>query len=398
MISENIFKGGFGLERETMRVDKNGVLAKTPHPFKKDCFVRDFCEYQLELITPVCGSTELLMKKLEEMDCEIKNTLKDEYLWLYSNPPHFETDEDIIIADYCGTEAGKRRYREYLADKYGKRIMMYSGIHLNFSFDEVLLRELHKGEGSFENFKNDLYFRLSKQVFRYSWLLVLLTAASPVYDNSLKEDFACGTGFDGHSSLRNGENGYWNSFVPILDYSDLNAHISSMNEYVDRGELFSAAELYLPVRLKPRGSNCLENLNRNGVNHIELRMFDINPLAPHGIFKEDLDFAHYMLIYLMYQPDFELTAEGQLQTVQNHKSAAKYDIRDIEINGRSAVDEAMSFLGAMSEFFKDFPTALENIAIQRDKLMLDKRYCVRIYERYRKDLNRRMLEDIQTFF
>lgn len=31
--SSYFFEGGFGLERETLRLDKNGRLAQTPHPF-----------------------------------------------------------------------------------------------------------------------------------------------------------------------------------------------------------------------------------------------------------------------------------------------------------------------------------------------------------------------------
>ena len=54
---ENIdFEGNFGLERETLRVDKNNRLAQSPHPFKEDCFARDFAENQLEIVFGFIGS------------------------------------------------------------------------------------------------------------------------------------------------------------------------------------------------------------------------------------------------------------------------------------------------------------------------------------------------------
>ena len=38
-------EGNFGLEREALRVTKNGRMAQTPHPFPPDHprIVRDFC-------------------------------------------------------------------------------------------------------------------------------------------------------------------------------------------------------------------------------------------------------------------------------------------------------------------------------------------------------------------
>ena len=45
MSDKLFYKGKFGLERETLRVDINGRLAQTPHPFTEDGNItRDFCE------------------------------------------------------------------------------------------------------------------------------------------------------------------------------------------------------------------------------------------------------------------------------------------------------------------------------------------------------------------
>ena len=77
MINELFYKGSFGLERETMRVDRRKRLAVTPHPFEESRNItRDFCESQTELITPVCSSVHEVMKELENRICERVSQLK----------------------------------------------------------------------------------------------------------------------------------------------------------------------------------------------------------------------------------------------------------------------------------------------------------------------------------
>ncbi|MCI5891998.1 MAG: glutathione synthase [Clostridiales bacterium] len=380
-----IFKGNFGLERETLRVTSDGKLAQTPHPFGDSKYLdRDFCENQLELITPVCGSIDELMDTLSELDKYARDKLaqQDESLWLSSNPPHFEIESDIPIAQFKGDRGFKHDYRLNLQRRYGKRLMLYSGIHFNFSFSEEFFKSIHDGESDYKTFKNSLYFRLSKQVCRYSWLLVMLTAASPVYDLSLDGDHLSGEGFDGYSSRRNSDKGYWNQFIPELDYSGLSEYIESIENYIRKGVLFSAGELYLPVRLKPSGENKLSSLVENGVNHIELRMFDLNPLSPLGVFREDLEFAHYFLIYLMELPDFEFTPQLQKRAILNHRSAAKFDLCREKINDYPAVDAALGILDDMSIYYKDFSDILKNIEYQKQKLTENKRYCEEVMSRH----------------
>ena len=393
--SKYIFDGQFGLERETLRVTENGAMAQTPHPFISDKNLsRDFCENQLELITPVYGSIDELMENLEKLDNNARAALSNsgEYMWMNSNPPHIESENDIPIAEFHGAMEFKRDYRLNLERRYGKRLMLYSGIHFNFSFSEKLIKSLYDGKSTYKVFKSALYFCLLKQVFRYSWLLVLLTAASPVYDMSLLGDGLSGSGFGGFSSLRNSKKGYWNQFVPILDYTDLSSYVKSVDEYIRKGALFSAGELYLPVRLKPHKVNSLESLIENGVDHIELRMFDLNPLSPLGVFRDDLEFAYYFLIYLTQLPDFVFTPELQETAVRNHQSASLYDISEITINGYPAEDAAFGLLDDMSEYFHDFPKVLESINQQKAKITENKRYCSAVYDLLIDDFQGKMLE------
>lgn len=366
-----IFEEKFGLERETLRIDKNGRLAQTL-PFEDENLSRDFCENQLEIITPVCNSIDEVMTSLENLDKKARAVLNrnGETLWLYSNPPHIDSESEIPIAQYDGSLSAKHNYRIKLARRYGKRMMLYSGIHFNFSFSDKYL------EG-FDTDKNMLYFRLLKQVNRYSWLLVLLTAASPMYDLSFDEDDANGTVFSGFSSMRNSHRGYWNQFIPQLDYSNLPRYIRSIQNYIEKGILFSAGELYLPVRLKPRGENSLESLLIGGVDHIELRMFDLNPLEKLGVAKKDLEFAHLFLVYLLNQEDFDFTPELQAKAIANHKLAALYDISEVMIENVPIKKAANDFLDKMEAFFSDTSEIHNVIAYQQNKLN-GKRICEKV--------------------
>lgn len=367
-----IFDGQFGLERETLRVDKNGRLAQTPHPFCDAHLSRDFCENQLEIITPVCKSIGAMMASLKQLDQKARNILSanQESIWLYSNPPYIESEAEIPIACFEGSLSVKRDYRINLERRYGKRMMLYSGIHFNFSFSEIFLQTLYENEHrkiSYTVFKNDLYFHLLKQASRYSWLIVLLTAASPMYDLSFDGNNKNGIGFDGYASMRNSKRGYWNEFVPELDYSSLSAYIESIQCYIRKGVLFSAGELYLPVRLKPRGENTLEALLQNGVDHIELRMFDLNPLEPLGISQKDLEFAHILLIYLLSLDDFAFSPKLQAEAIGNHQAAAVYEIDKVNIHGTSIREAANCILDRMRVFFAD--DDVQNIiAYEREKM------------------------------
>ncbi|MCM1530160.1 MAG: hypothetical protein NC093_09225 [Alistipes sp.] len=375
IFSKYFFEGGFGLERETLRLDKNGRLAQTPHPFDDPHLQRDFCENQLEIITGVNASVKNAVAELAKWDMIAGKKLAEscEKLHIYSNPPCFSDESEIPVA-YTGMELSKFNYRKQLEQKYGKSMMLYSGIHFNFSLSEKYLREINDTEQDFVQFKDSVYFRLMKQIFRHSWLIVLLTAASPIYDHSFVETGSSGKAFSGHGSMRNSGYGYWNQFIPILDYSDIESFTDSIQGYIDDGLLLSPAELYLPVRLKPKGTYSLDAL-KNGIDHIELRMFDLNPLSDVGIFSEDAEFAHLLMLYLLHLPDFDFTAKLQEKAVHDHKEAAKY------IPDQHYFDKAKAIITEMKHFFEGYAYAEKALEYQERKLTENQRYCVKIYER-----------------
>lgn len=361
------FNGKFGLERETFRVTGTGKLAQTLHPFTQQELSRDFCENQLEIITPVCNSIESAVHSLQTLSKNAQDTLalQNEMLWMCSNPPHFDDENEITIANYTGEQQGKHQYRLNLERRYGKRMMLYCGIHFNLSFDKDTV-----GEN-----KNAFYMKLLKYSTKYSWLLTLLTAASPVYDASLDGSKEIKSKFSHYASMRNSERGYWNQFIPILDYTDVPSYCASIQRYIDKGALFSEGELYLPVRIKPEGVNSIKQLEKMGVDHIELRMFDLNPLFPDGIAIKDLQFAHLLLLYFSFLEDFEFTEEQQREAILNQKNAAKYDVSNVLINGKNILQRVKEMLLEMKDFFGNQKESNQIIDYQMDKIIEEKRYA-----------------------
>ncbi len=373
-VRTRLLKGQFGIEKESLRITRDGYLAHTSHPFPKDAhIVRDFSENQTEINTPIANSAkeavELLGVYYRKLQAGLKGLPKREYLWPFSNPPYIINEDDIPIAQFFGEQAAKTDYREYLSDRYGRYKMTFSGIHVNYSFDErLLLADFALSETKdFTEYKNQLYVVLAEQAAVYGWLLVAVTAASPLLDGSFveKKRYDEDT-FTGLASIRCSELGYWNYFTPILDYTDITRYADSIKQYVDDGLLRVAAELYYPIRLKPAGEYDLLALQEGGVDHIELRMFDLNPLTPVGIDWRDVGFAQLFLVWLVSRPRQDFPKYAQVQALQNFKNAAHYDLKTVKIvmpDGKvcSVIDAALSVLLEMQEFYAGYPKEILEI-------------------------------------
>ena len=149
-IAKLLLTGNFGIERETLRVKEDGRMSHLPHPFNPDNshIVRDFCENQVEINTSVKTSTQEVFNELKSHHEEILDILsklpEKETVWLSSNPPFIENEEDIPVAKFFGKSSDKTAYREYLSNKYGRYKMAFSGIHFNYSFQETSLEKILK--------------------------------------------------------------------------------------------------------------------------------------------------------------------------------------------------------------------------------------------------------------
>lgn len=390
-----LLTGNFGLEKESLRVDQDGYMAHTHHPFPEDDHItRDFCENQTEINTPVTHSPEEAVASLDLHYRRIQERLRElgELLWPFSNPPYIRNEDDIPVALFQGGKASKTEYRQYLSDRYGRYKMTLCGIHFNYSFSEELLRAdfAVSGESDFAEYKNQLYVVLAERAAAYGWIMTAVTAASPLLDSSFVEKGRFGEDeFNGMASTRCSELGYWNYFSPIFDYTDIRAYADSIQRYVDQGLLAFPTELYYPVRLKPRGKNILKVLRDQGVDHIELRMFDLNPLVPVGVDERDVAFAQLLLVWLASTPRQPFSVKDQIQAVQNFKNAAHYDLKTVKIvapSGEvySVAGAALKVLDQMAGFYRDFPKDVTDILdFQRAKFEdAENRYAWKIRRQF----------------
>ncbi len=394
-VRKHLFEGEFGIEKEALRILKDGTFAKTPHPFPDDKnIVRDFCENQLEINTGVSNSAKEAIEELEFIEKRVRDKIKEdgEYLWNYSNPPYIRNEDDIPVAQFMGVMSEKTVYRNYLSKMYGKYKMTFSGIHVNYSFAESLLIEDFKlsGEDDFREYKDKIYLNLASNYVNNGWLITALLASSPLLDSSfLTKGVLDGTDFIGMASVRCSELGYWNHFVPVFDYSSIKGYSDSIRGFIKEGLISSQTEVYYPVRLKPRGENNLDNLDRMGVNHIELRNIDVNPFAFAGVDIRDLEFMKLLLVYDACIESGEMTKDRQVKACINFKNAAHYDpdVTQIMITDGYVVSlrtAVLRLLDEMDDFFKDLGfDVYETIKFQVDKFANDdSRYAVRIKNEY----------------
>ncbi|MEE3333868.1 MAG: hypothetical protein VZR54_06270 [Ruminococcus sp.] len=360
--TKNIY-GTFGLERETLRVTSDGYMAQTPHPFPDDeHIVKDFCENQAEINTGVHNTAQGAINELKKHSERLKEKIKKrgESLWMYSNPPHIKNENDIPVAVYEGDQKSKHSYRKYLAEKYGKYKMTLSGIHVNYSLSEELLKTaFSKSDYSdYTEFKNSAYLRLAQGLTEYGWIINLLLSASPVCDGSyLNPKQIRETVITEYASVRCGKEGYWNDFTPVLSYDSILSYADSIQKYIDNGSLAGVGELYYPIRLKPKGVNRLNNLVQNGVNHIELRNIDINPFAEEGIDVRDLEFLELLMLWIFCTYEKNLSETDQIHAVEIFKNSALYDIDNTTIPADNKIESlrtaGLRILSEMREFFGD---------------------------------------------
>lgn len=322
-------EGLFGLEKENLRVDRAGNLALTPHPavfgnkLKHPYVTTDFSESQVEMITPPLPEISQTVGFLETIHDIVCLELGDELLWPQSIPPILPADQQIPIARYDEDGAEAREYREFLAQKYGPKNQLFSGIHFNFSFSEKLLEMLYlkaNPEVSFDEFKDEVYLKTARQLLRLRWLYVLLYGCSPVVDPSF--ELRCKMSpypVDKNVialSIRNSCYGYRNFDDLYPDYSSVQAYQSSIDEMVKNQKIAAPKELYSAIRPKFIKSP-------DHISYLEFRCIDIDPLTKAGISEDALRFLHALALYglLTDEPD-DFGPKVQAQANRYHTGVA----------------------------------------------------------------------------
>ncbi|WP_259445351.1 bifunctional glutamate--cysteine ligase GshA/glutathione synthetase GshB [Paenibacillus sp. FSL W7-1279] len=332
-LQKDLLRGHFGLEKENVRVEQDGKLALTPHPEafgnKTDnpYIQTDFSESQIELITPAFESIEETYYFMEALQDIVSVELEGEYLWPSSNPPMLPEEKEIPIANMSDPIADD--YRSELADKYGRKRQLLSGIHYNFSFDEKFLAKLYNTQvlhKDFKEFKDAIYFKVARNLMRCRWLLIYLTGASPVFDNTyIEQCVKLANTHDNKSyyfpimnSLRNSMCGYRNDKSYYVSFNSAKEYVHDLNRLIQQNELLSVKEFYSPVRIKTeKGINPCQELVEDGVAYLELRFMDINPLHKIGISKEMMHFIHLFILFMLLKVDESFHEEDQRIAEEN---------------------------------------------------------------------------------
>lgn len=303
-----LLKVRYGMEKESQRVTVTGDLvttgypntlgSRTHHPYIQT----DFAETQMELITPVTESIPELFRYLAAIhDVTYRSMNNEEMLWPLSMPPALpEKDEDIIIAKLENFE--DVLYRRYLAKTYGRRKQMVSGIHFNFEFGDALIRKLFEAQTEvtdYQQFKTDIYLKVTRNYLHYRWLITYFFGATPTSEARYFVDEKGPV--EPVRSIRNSIYGYRNHEDVQVTYATIQDYLADIDRMVEEGKLSEEKEFYAPVRL--RGGKKVADLASAGIRYIELRNIDLNPFEKYGISELQVEFLHVFLLFLLWKDE-----------------------------------------------------------------------------------------------
>jgi glutamate--cysteine ligase len=359
-----------GIERECLRIDRNGHLAMTPHPsdlgsaLTHGSITTDYSEALLEFITQPHSSISGTLAQLDEIHRYTTAVLEqqDEMLWPASMPCIMAEDDEIPVAQYGSSNSAqlKTTYRYGLGNRYGRLMQTIAGIHYNYSISDSFWQFKQQQLGnsqSLQDFKTDQYFGVIRNFRRNFWLLMYLFGASPLLCQSfvknnpshqLKQFTHCTYGGERATSLRMGDLGYQSNAQASLtvSYNELPSYLQTLKQAIvephpdyqhigvkvgdDYRQLSDALlqienEFYSTIRPKrtaQRGETALHALQSQGVEYIEVRCLDINPYDARGISSEQCHFVEVFMTWcamtdspLTTQEEYDGIAENQKRVV-----------------------------------------------------------------------------------
>jgi glutamate--cysteine ligase len=364
-LKESLQKNLMGIERETLRVKESGCIATTPHPknlgspLTNANITTDFSESLVEIVTPPLVGADNTLEFLENtLGFVYQNLENKENLWVNSMPCIIRGQTEINIAQYGTSNSAKMKevYRKGLANRYGKAMQVVAGIHFNYSFSDDFWRIYQQDCYNFRKlrkFKDNKYMALIRNVLRYGWILYYYFGASNSvcksflhnYDNhdlvefdkdTLYQPFATSLrmGNIGYQNTREDEAGIKANYNSTCQYSKSlqSAMQTGFEEYEEFGKeqlnaniLQIENEYYSSVRPKPipqSGVMPSISLEKNGIEYIELRGIDINPLDKLGINKEQILFLESFLLFCLNKESKPICSKEQVQIDENNQKIA----------------------------------------------------------------------------
>lgn len=407
---QHLLLGGLkGIEKESLRISKAGIIAQTPHPYSLGSalthphITTDYSEALLEFVTPPFVEITDTLDFMHDIHHFVYQNIKDERLLSASMPCGINGDESIPIAQYGRSNIAqmKHTYRQGLWHRYGRTMQAIAGIHFNYSVPEALWSELYQQCGSrksLDDFISSSYFGLIRNFQRQGWLILYLFGASPAICKSFFKSrshlMAKFDEFDEYTlyqpyatSLRMSNIGYKskNQAKLNIDYNSLSGYVKSLSNAIKTPypdyEKFGVKvdgqykqlnshilqienEYYSTVRPKQIAESCekpILALKRRGVKYIEIRSLDLDIFNPIGIDEHQARFIELFLLHCLLQESPEYTGKEQYFNNANQLSVAHQGRKpDLEINKngqaiplKTWANEILSALQALSKILDE---------------------------------------------
>jgi glutamate--cysteine ligase len=365
--------GKKGLEKESLRIARDGSIALTPHPnawgspLTHPYITTDYSEALPELITPPFPEIEQATGFLYDVHHFMYATLSpDELLWAASMPCAVGEDQGIPIAEYGSSNAGRMKhvYRVGLDYRYGRRMQAISGVHFNYSLPEAfwpVFQEEEEDAADLQSFIDESYFGLIRNFYRFGWLIPFLFGNSPVVCKSFLagrttrfKQFCRGTYYlPEATSLRMSDIGYKNKNQAALNisYNDLDSYVSSLrrairtpypeyeaigvkdgDEYIQLNTNILQIEneyysFIRPKRTGQSGESPTTSLRDRGVEYVEVRALDVDPCSPIGVEVDVLRFAEAFLLYCLFESS-PLITDAERRAIQYNELTVALRGRD----------------------------------------------------------------------
>ena len=370
-----------GLEKESLRVDNDGLISQTIHPqelgsaLTHDFITTDYSEALMEFITPATKDPEQPFAMMRDIHAFVYQHMTDERLWPASMPCGMKDESYIPIARYGKSHNGRMKeiYRLGLGYRYGRFMQTIAGVHYNFSLPESfwdMMYDFKKASGTKQEFISTEYMGLIRNFLRTSWFIPYLFGASPALCESYLQgkkthldQLLPGTVYGRYAtSLRMGDLGYSNnaqahlniSYNNVSDYIDGLEHAISTPEplYENIGVVVDGEYRQLnsnllqieneyystirPKRVAMPGERPSMALRRGGVEYIEVRALDLNLYSPEGISREQSAFIDCLLLHNLLSPSQFITAREDSEIAENRRRVVEFgrhpDLRLIHNN------------------------------------------------------------------
>ncbi len=337
-------KESFSVEVEALALDESYKPKDVDHTHLNENIVLDFASNQIEFFPSLCETIKCVQEKSNKILGEIGKNYK---LWPLSMP--YEINYDVKPSSVTVEEY---EYRLKLMKKYSTSKLLFSGIHFNYNFDEQLVHELFNQQdkiSDFQEFKNEVYLKVMKNMLFLSPLITYFNSFSPLvshdFDGDGLELIGKNRGLEHSVSIRNSLTyGYSNKKDFKMNTDDFEKFLESIGKSIQNGTLISEKEIYSKIRIKSK----TRNLFNKDVSYIEIRCIDLNPFSNFIDYK-DLVFIQTLLQDSLYG-DFMFDEQEVNQNIDTVSLHGLKPNLEVTINARKT---------SFREYFVDYLRILQ---------------------------------------